>query len=147
MNEESISKPAPKSPEQTRRFRIGALIVLGVVGALIVWLVVRHNGGSSSHPSNVTAASAAEIRTLAASVGHPVYWVGPKQGFTYEVTQQSNGTIIIRYLPQGVKLGSSTPYLSVATYPFGNAYAALQGVAQQKDERSVNVPGGTLMAT
>jgi hypothetical protein len=141
MSEEIIPKPAPKSPEQTRGFRIGALIVLAVAGALIVWLALRHTGGSS-HPSNVTAASAGQIRTLAASVDHPVYWVGRKQGFTYEVTQQSNGAIIIRYLPQGAKVGSSTPYLSVATYPFNNAYAALQGVAQQKGVRSVSVPGG-----
>jgi hypothetical protein len=142
MSEESVAKPTPSSSGQTRRFRVGALIAIALAGGLIVWLVLRDRSGSSSHPADVTAVSAQQIRTLAASIGHPVFWMGPKLGYTYELTRESNGTIIIRYLPHGVKLGSRTPYLSVATYPFPGAFAALAGVAKSKGTVSMNVPNG-----
>jgi hypothetical protein len=142
MSEESVAKPSPSSPVQTRRFRAGATIVLALAVGIIVWLVLRDNGGSSSHPSTITAASAGQIRTLAASVDHPVFWVGEKQGYTYELRRESDGTIIIRYLPHGVKLGTPKPYLSVATYPFPGAFAALKGVAKHKGTVSLSVPNG-----
>jgi hypothetical protein len=131
MSEETIDKPAPRTPAQTRSFRIGAVIVVALAIGLVVWLVRRDNGNSS--PSfNATAASAAQIKNVAASVGHPVFWAGPKRGYTYELTRAPNGTIFVRYLPPGVKVGSKTPYLTVATYPFPGAFPALQAVVRQR---------------
>jgi len=41
-----------------------------------------------------------------------------------------------------VKLGATKPYLSVATYPFPGAFAAIQAVAKRKDTVSLRVPRG-----
>jgi hypothetical protein len=141
MSQETFAKP-PESPVQIRRFRVGALLVLLLAVALILWLVVRDDGGSSS--SEAKAVSVDQIRNLAVSVDHPVYWVGPRDGVTYELTRQSNGTIIVRYLPQGAKVGEKKPYTSVATYPFGGAYPALQKVARNSGSASFKIPGGGL---
>jgi hypothetical protein len=141
MSEETITKPTPNSPAQTRRFRAGATIIVAVAAGIVLWLVLRDNGNSSNQ-AKISAVSPGQIRTLAASVNHPVFWVGPSRGSTYELTQQPSGTIIVRYLPPGVTIGTSKPYLSVATYPFSGAFAALQKVAKQKGNISLRVPNG-----
>jgi hypothetical protein len=143
MNEETFTKPASASQVQSRRFRAGALIVLVLVTALILWLVVRDDGGSSDS-SAAKAVSADEIEKLAASVDHPVYWVGPRDGYTYELRRQSNGTIIIRYLPAGVEVGDKKPHLSVATYPFAGAFPAVQKAARKSGSDSFKIPEGGL---
>jgi hypothetical protein len=140
--EETFAKPTPRSPVRIRRFRVGAVIVLALAAALIVWLILRDDDSSSS--SSARAVSVDQIRNLAASVGHPVYWVGSRDGVTYELTRQSNGTIIIRYLPQGAKVGDKKPYLSVATYPFPGAYPAIEKAARKGGSDSFKIPGDGL---
>jgi hypothetical protein len=141
MSEEAIDKPAPRSPVQARGFRIGAVIVVALAAGLIIWLARRDNGTST--PSfNATAVSAGQIRRLATSVGHPVFWAGQKRGYTYELTRAPNGTIFVRYLPSGVKVGSKKPYLTVATYPFPGAFPALQAVARQRGVTRLTVAHG-----
>jgi hypothetical protein len=140
MSQETVSKPRSRSPVQTRRFRVGALIVLALAVGLVLWLVLRDTGGSTTS-SNTTAVSVGQIKNLAASVGHPVFWVGPRDGYTYELTRQSNGTIIIRYLPQGAKVGDNKPHVSVATYPFPGAFPAVENAAKQSGSASFKIPG------
>jgi hypothetical protein len=136
--EETFGKPTPRSPGRTRRFRVGAVIVLALALALILWLILRDNGDSSS--SSTRAVSVAQIRNLAESIGHPVFWVGPRDGYTYELTRQSNGTIIIRYLPPGTKVGDEKPHLSVATYPFPGAFPAIEKAAEKSGSGSFKIP-------
>jgi hypothetical protein len=116
--------------------------VLALAVVLLLWLVLRDSGDSSS--STTKAVSADQIRKLAGSVGHPVFWAGPIDGYTYELTRQSNGTIIIRYLPQGAKVGDKKPHLSVATYPFSGAFPAIEKAAKKGDSTSFKIPGGGL---
>jgi hypothetical protein len=145
MSEESIDKAAPRSPVQTRSFRIGALIVVAVAIGVVIWLARRDNGGSASTKAgNATAVSIGQIRTLAASVSHPVFWLGPKNGSTYELTRTPNGSIFIRYLPRGADVGTKTAYLTVATYPFQGAFPALQAVAQQRGITGLTLAHGGL---
>ena len=73
-----------------------------------------------------TAATRADLRTFAQRVGHPIYWAGPKPGYTYELSTTSNGGVFIRYLPPGAGVGDPRAgYLTVATYPFPGAFAAV----------------------
>jgi hypothetical protein len=90
------------------------------------------------------AASAAGLKALAHSLGHPLYWLGAKAGFTYELTQTGDGRIFIRYLPRGVKVGAKRPYLTIATYPYQNAFAAIQAAARRKGAVKIKLPGGGL---
>jgi hypothetical protein len=128
--------------------RLGAVIALALAAGVVSWLVLRDGGNTSSsppaQPSGAAAASVAQIQSLAASVGHPVFWLGPKSGFTYELTETSSGKIYIRYLPSGVKVGASKPYLTVATYPFPGAYPAIARAAASKGAVSVKLTHGGL---
>jgi hypothetical protein len=119
------------------RFRIGAVIAIAVAAGLVAWLVLRDDGSSSSAhaqtpTSSATATTARKLATLAATVGHPIFWLGPKRGFTYELTRTSDGKVYVRYLPAGVDVGAGKPYLTVATYPFTGAFAAIQKEAAVK---------------
>lgn len=140
MAEETTRKPVMTDRVRSQRFRAAAVIVLAVVVGLILWLALRGNG-SSSNPRNANAATQAELENLATSLKQPIFWVGPRSGYTYELVRLQNGTINVRYLPSGVDVGTEKPYLSVATYPFPNAYNALKGL-KAKDVVFVKIPKG-----
>jgi hypothetical protein len=90
------------------------------------------------------AATPADLKSLAGSLGHPIFWAGPKKGYTYELTRSPNGNLSIRYLPPGVRVGASQAYLSVGTYPFAGALAGIQRVARQKGQQTIKLAGGGL---
>jgi hypothetical protein len=91
---------------------------------------VPQNGAAAATPATLTA--------TAAKVGHPIYWIGPESGVTYELTQTADGRIFLRYLPTGVKVGSPNPYLTVGTYPLTNAYSETK--AASKATGAVTIP-------
>jgi hypothetical protein len=67
-----------------------------------------------------------ELKAEAKRFGQPIYWAGPKKGFSYEFTRTKYGDIYVRYLPQGVGAGApGEQFLIVATYPFLEAYASI----------------------
>jgi hypothetical protein len=99
-------------------------------------------GGSTAPKPK--AASLADLKSLAGSLGHPIYWAGPKKGYTYELNRNPKGSLFIRYLPPGVRVGAKQSYLSVATYPFAGAFAGIQRVAKQKGQRTIKLAGGGL---
>ena len=73
-----------------------------------------------------------QIQTLAASLKHPLYWLGPLPGFSYELTVTPSGRVFIRYLPTGTQVGDQrASFKTVATYPVANATAELQGAAKR----------------
>src|SRR2546428_2446480 len=122
------------------RLRVGAVVVLAVAVGVVAWAVVAQTGGSSTpsaarQPASagrtVVALSPQGLKTLSGALHQPIYWAGPKPGYTYEVTQiESNGNIYVRYLPPGVKINDSRPsYLAIATYSFPNAFQALRTAA------------------
>ncbi len=134
------------------RVRLGAVIALAVAAGLISWLVVGGNNSTSQPKTAVAegsrpgagpvAISAAGLKKLQAAVHHPIYWAGPKPGYTYEVTQKSNGTIYVRYLPTGVRVGDPRgDFLIIVTYPYANGLLALKRVENGK---GISVPHGGL---
>jgi hypothetical protein len=140
---------------RTRRFghlRIGAVIALALAAAFIAWLFVRHNGQSRVSTTTGAAAplaargpvaiSVKDLRDFAASVDHPVYWLGPKPGDIYELTETTTGKIYIRYLPPGVKVGINKPFLTVATYPYAHAFTALKALVKASTEVIKLAQGG-----
>jgi hypothetical protein len=126
------------------------LLVLGLavtVSALIViWLVA--NGRSSATPaprSGPTIVSQAQLERFAVSLDHPVYWAGPKPGFSYELTAAS-GRVWVRYLPAGVKAGDPQPnFLVVGTYEQPHSYAGLRLAATQPGALSKRIADGGLL--
>jgi hypothetical protein len=132
-------KPATRTV-QDARFRTGAVIALAAAAGLILWLALR-GGGSGSSAKAVTPA---RLSALATSVGHPVFWIGEQKDNTYELTRESNGSIIVRYLPPGVAVGAQGQYWSVATYPFAGAFAAIQRTLRREGTTRIKLAHGGL---
>src|SRR5438034_2697232 len=126
------------------------LVVLAVavaVTAAVVMLLLLRSGGPKqalSAPNGVPAlVSQAQLERLAASTDHPVYWAGPKNGYSYELTTTANGRIYVRYLPRGVKAGDPRPdFLVVGTYTQAGSFAYLKHAARQKDSVSLGLDNG-----
>jgi hypothetical protein len=115
------------------RVRLGAVVALAAAAVFVGWLLLKSDDdGGSSSKKTVEAASATELEALPGAVGHPVYWAGPKAGFTYELTKTPEGNVYIRYLPQGVAVGDKRPdFLTVGTYPFPQALTTARGQARR----------------
>ena len=127
------------------------LVVLGVAivvtAAVVVWLLAR-GADSKATPaakSGPTFVSQAQLERFASSLDNPVYWAGPKPGFSYELTA-TNGRVWVRYLPAGVKAGDPRPnFLVIGTYRQPHAFAGLLAAAKQPDSRSKRIADGGLL--
>ncbi len=138
----------------------GMVLVLAalVAAAAVAGAVILVTSGSSSPKSTASSAAArpatsggttvqatslATLRALPATIGHPVYWAGPRAGATYELTTSPDGRVYLRYLTGGASVGSPLPnFLTVGTYVVPNAEAAVRTAAAQPGAVKVPVPGG-----
>jgi hypothetical protein len=152
-----MTEPQPPRPYEpiewkitTRRrflrrpqFRIGAVIAFAAAVAFGVWLALGHKSGGGTTTAQVTtganAVSPSGLRTISDTLNEPVYWAGPQAGVTYELTQTPDGRIYVRYLPVGVEVGASDPYLTVSTYPVTDAYDATMSVAKRSSSVRLKV--------
>ena len=50
----------------------------------------------------------------------------------------------VRYLPSGVASDANRPYLTVVTYPFPGAFAAVRRTAAQNPKGTIRLSGGGL---
>ncbi len=130
------------------------MVAIALALGFVVWLLVRGNDDSSTASTTTTttattpsigpvAASRARLRALSAKAEHPIYWVGPRRGQTYELTETAGDKIFIRYLPAGAAVGNlRAGYTIVGTYPTPRALTVLKNLAKQPGEKSAPVPGG-----
>jgi hypothetical protein len=129
--------------------RIGAVVAVAIAVAFVVWLLVRSGDSNSSSAGQTqtvpaiapVAASPDRLRSLSVDVGRAIYWAGPQTDTTYELTRTSQDRIYIRYLPEGVPVGTrEASYTIVGTYPVTNAYGVLQALAKKEGENSFTAP-------
>jgi hypothetical protein len=99
-------------------------------------------GPTQSTSAKPTAVTVQQLRALESAVRHAVYWVGPESRTTYELTRTSDGTIYVRYLPRGAKVGDSKPHTTVGTYPFRNPVGAVEAIAKDTGRRTFSTSGG-----
>jgi hypothetical protein len=150
-----VSEPRDTGWARLSSVRIGAVVAIAVAAAFVIWLFVRGNDDSSTSSTTSTtaavtakpigpvAATAAALRSVSAQDKRPIYWVGPRSGHTYELTRTASGSVYVRYLPPGAKIGNRrADYTIVGTYPKPNALSVLQDLAKQTGEKSVPAPGG-----
>jgi hypothetical protein len=142
---------------RTPAAKAGAAFAVAIAAVLITWLLVDHNRGHSVGPAgpalvstsapasastsqgsriplviNSVTLTAKLLKTLAASLGQPVYWAGPEPGHRYELRRTNTGAVFVRYLPRGVKAGDERQFLTVGTYPYRGAFGATQALARER---------------
>jgi hypothetical protein len=146
----AVNQPPASSWARQPQLRIGAVVAIALGIAFIVWLIVGCGSKSTSTTTSTaptlpevgpTAASVVQLGTYADKAGHPIYWAGPVPKTQYELTQTKGGSIYIRYLPQGVPVGTKALHTLVGSYPVANAYKVLRGLAKKSGETSFTAPG------
>jgi hypothetical protein len=124
-------------------------VALTAAAASVAWLLLRSDGGTPGIPAanGIPAlVSQLQLQRLAASVDHPVYWAGPRPGFSYELTRTSMGRVFVRYLPHGVAAGDARPdFLTVGTYPGKRSFADLKRAANRDGAVWVGLDHGGLV--
>ncbi len=90
-------------------------------------------------PALVTAV---KLKTVAASIGHPIYWVGYRGGVGYELRQDVGDKTYVRYLPRGMTAGASIPALTIGSYGVSDAFSVTQRLASGAGAVQVPVTGG-----
>lgn len=143
MQQRAITIPALRLPQ----LRLGALVAVGLAAFLVGWLAMNRGGdeATTSPGSGARAASESDLEAFAASASHPVYWAGPKEGYTYELTETANWSVYVRYLPKGTEAGDPrSTFLTVGTYPRPGAFAELQRAAKADGAVSLKLERGGL---
>lgn len=144
--ESTSSAREPGQHIRRSRFRLGAVVAVALLIAFGVWVYVEENHNSSHAPAPARAGAVpvtpAVLGALATSSSSPLYWAGPRPGFTYELTKTADGRVFIRYLPHGVPVGAVEPYLTVGTYPVANAFSVTSTLAHESGAVQVTVPHG-----
>ena len=148
--------PAPAPAVITpvsERWTIGtALLVVAsalavVVAAFVVVKLLAGDGtdGLTLKTGAPTAASASALQSYASDHG-PVYWIGPSDDGTLEVTRTSRG-VYVRYLTGDAEIGDKAArYTTVATYPLRGAYQRMRASARSNGFGSAKLAGGGLAA-
>lgn len=135
------------SEQPTRRKPALPIVVAAVLVAIVVAVVLLAGGGDDeggeARRAPAVAVSAAELAALPGEVGHDVFWVGPRQGTTYELTRTVNGRVYLRYLPAGVPAGSDeATHLTIGSYPQRDALATLTATARAQGVATVPLRDG-----
>ena len=127
---------------------IAVVAVLAVVVGLLGWNWYSSNKKTDDAASTAAAGpvimTADQLKTVAASAGHSIYWAGPRDLKTYEVSIVGKD-VYVRYLPANEPAGSKNAYLTVGTYEKADAYAGLQKAATVAGAKSGKLTGGAFV--
>lgn len=128
------------------QLRLGALLAVGFAAFFVGWVLTNRGGEAPPAPgSGASAVSESALREFAGTVPHPVYWAGPKENHTYEVTRTTDGRVYVRYLPEGTNAGDPrSAFLTIGTYARAGAWAELERAARAPDAVSVKLERGGL---
>jgi hypothetical protein len=142
-----MSKAGPGGLEigrdPTRLAGLAASAVLVV--AAVVLAISGGSGGGGSEPATVAAhlVEGADLSSLEDELGHPIYWAGERPPARFELSEEADGSIYLRYLPPGVEAGDPEQlYLTVGTYPVTDAVGALQRTAAGSGSTLAHAAGG-----
>jgi hypothetical protein len=135
-----------------------AIAVVGIVAAVVTFLLVGRDDDSTPPPAVVApevrpaipalAVSQAALKNKAASQTRPLYWAGPQTGVTYELTRSADGRTYVRYLTGGAAIGDpSANFLTVATYPQPNGFDQVTKAAGGAGATRIDLAAGGVAVT
>lgn len=152
----STAEPPASSPDG-RPAWVGIALGAALVAAVVLLFVLLRGGDDDPAPAAVTSATTATARpkpvaatpaslgALAKQLDHPVYWVGPRPGDTYELTKTPDGSVYVRYLDRGAPLGDERPdFVTVGTYPQRDPLRTVKDAAERAGAQTEELPKGGL---
>jgi hypothetical protein len=132
----------PGSDIQIEVYDPSAGLVRRLVSGGHVRLVTPSSAPAPATPTTPVATSRTRLRQLTATLGRPIYWLGPIAGSRLELTRTPDGRVYVRYLPRGVTFGTEAPFLTVATYPVADGLAVTKATAREAGTVRISLPDG-----
>jgi hypothetical protein len=123
-------------------------VAVALAAVLVGWLLLRGEAPVAPRflSTGPALVSPAQLERASAALGSPIYWAGPRDGYSYELTVTSAGRVYVRYLPKGVAAGDPRAnFLTVGTYRGDDAYADLKLASTGKTVHATRLPDGGLM--
>lgn len=149
MTENATTRNPIRGPALPHADLIVLVLAVAISGAVVIWLYLRNEGVGTPLPapgSGAALVTRAQLEHLPEVADQPVYWAGPKSGYSYELTKTSNGRTFVRYLPSGVAAGDPRPnFLVVGTYLRPGSFADLKRAAKRPGSGFVKLPHRGLM--
>jgi len=138
---------AEESGLAQRRGSLGAIASITLVVVAVALAVLGGDEeGPVDLPSPPRIAAAADVEGLASTLGHPLYWVGEREGEDLELTAEADGSVYLRYLPEGTEAGDPRQvFLTVGTYPVADAQGALRRAAKEGGVELQRLEDGTVV--
>ena len=140
------------APSRRRRPRGRLLLVLALVAALAAGgafadvQLTRDDAPALPAAGTPVLLTAATLTAVSGAVGHDVYGVQAPAGTRPEITRGSNGETWVRYLSGDARPGDPrADFLTIGTYPRGDALAAAKAAAEGDQQRSAELPDGGVM--
>ena len=128
----------PGSPAQIEIFDPAAAALHKLVAAGSISPVSASSASVSAVVTKPVLTTPAALTRLSATLGRPIFWLGPISGSRVELSRSPDGRVYVRYLPTSVRVGSARPYLTVGTYPVANGLAVT--TAASKKAGAVGIP-------
>lgn len=123
-------------------------VAVAVAAAVVGWLLVHGESDTRPAASGPALVSQTQLEELVSSPAEPVYWAGPRKGFSYELTRTTDGRTYVRYLPHGVGAGDRrAEFLAVGTYSRPGSFADLQRFANRPGAVSASLSNRGLMVS
>jgi hypothetical protein len=105
MTGDAVDRALDSWRTRQARLQLAVLVVAFAAAALLVtWLAAQSEGtrsaitGLNAGPKLV---SQAQLEAFAQTLDRPLYWAGPKDGYSLELTQAGGSRIFVRYLQRG----------------------------------------------
>jgi hypothetical protein len=126
---------------------IGAALSLAIVLTIAVLALQGKDGAGSSEVGTAPRlVDEAGLLAMAGSLGHSLYWAGPRTGERIELSEEADGSVYLRYLTGGAAPGDPRQmFLVVGTYPVSDAQAALQRTAVRAGSSLGHISGSGLV--
>ena len=127
-------REAGKEANRRRGLLRWGVVGLALLVAVVAWLATRDGGGDSESIQVGTAprvVSVGELKNIAASADHSIFWLGPMEGQELEVSEGEGGSAVVRYLKDGVAPGGEPDAaLAIGSYPMEDPTTAVDSFAE-----------------
>jgi hypothetical protein len=159
-SESDSATPAPRTGRSRVVIAVVVAIAVFAAAAIAVWQLNSDDETSSASSTMISSVpnkppgvparivTAAELRTFATALRHPVYWAGNRSGARMEYTQTSDGRAYVRYLTGSAGVGDNRPkFVVVATYPQLDAFARVRKAARESHYKVEQLAGDAIAVT
>jgi hypothetical protein len=129
------------------RLLAGGAVLLAAAAALAVLLLVDRDDKAPAIETGVPVeVSVDELRDFAGSSDPLVYWAGPPDGQTLELTRLADASIFVRYLSAGAEIGDPRArFTTVGTYPRRRAFAETVTASRRRGNAHTTLSGGGIV--